>query len=73
MLRRLMKALDALWARIECKAGIHGPIWFGNDSHVRSACTAPFQRTCGCCGAVWHGDAVVRNNMRTLGGWEQVK
>jgi hypothetical protein len=61
------------FALLYCWLGLHGPDWFGNKPHNRSLRVEPFVRECGHCGARWHGREVVRNNLRTLGGWEKVK
>jgi hypothetical protein len=56
-----------------CFLGFHGPDWFGWGGHRRASRTAPFERTCECCGAVWRGTEVNTRNYRILGGWERVK
>lgn len=56
-----------------CALGVHGPQWFDWRGSPRASRTAPFERTCEHCGAVWHGREVEVNNVRTLGGWERVR
>lgn len=65
--------MTSLISKILCRLGFHGPVTLGWRGQYRSSRTAPFERTCECCGAVWHGREVQTPHTRTLGGWERVK
>lgn len=68
----LTLARRALGAAL-CRVGWHGPDAMGWRGHHRSQRTAGFERTCGVCGAVWHGREVETRYTRTVGDWERVK
>ena len=55
-----------------CALGVHGPNWYGNDSHYASARNgdAPFTRTCTHCGEKWYGTQVYGETLRYLGDWK---
>ena len=61
------------WDRLWCALGVHGPVWCGNESSLRSQRTNPFERTCGVCDSVWHGGQVYGRDIRTLGDWVKVR
>lgn len=61
------------WRKIKCWLGLHGPHFYGNDSHDASERTRGFERTCSHCGAVWYGCEIETPCYRTLGGWKRVK
>ena len=42
-------------SKLLCRLGMHGPIWLGAESQVRSERTGPLERTCGHCQKKWHG------------------
>ena len=66
MIRRLL-------SKLACALGMHGPNYFGPEDSHRSVRSAPFERTCGRCGAVWHGRQVYTPTIRTIGDWRRVK
>ena len=55
-----------------CAVGIHGPNWYGNESHDSSYRDpdVPFNRTCSFCGEQWYGTQVFGDTMRYLGDWK---
>lgn len=55
-----------------CMVGFHGPKALGDEPTRRSDRSAPMERTCRVCGAVWEGEMVYGRTVRYLGGWRRV-
>lgn len=66
--------MTRLIRRLKCLFGIHGPRWYGWESHHRSYKTLPFKRECLDCGARWVGkETNIADRIKIITGWRRVR
>jgi hypothetical protein len=63
-----------MWfSKLLCKLGLHGPVWLGNESQLRSDRTGALVRQCEHCKTLWVGELTETRHMMTYGNWKRVR